>query len=304
MSLSLPRAGLIAALLLGAGLDLPLGQGIFAPHGMANAQTAPDATADPGAAQPGIPALEQALRMGDLFAIMAEEGAAYGAEIGAAMFPGRDAGGWTLAVARIYQPDQTHARFSAAFAEALSARPAMVAEAEAFFASDLGQKITRLEIEARRALLDDAVEEAAEVAAEKMQAERAPRLRLIRKLIEAGDLIEQNVAGSMTGYYAFNAGMAAALPQPEGTPSEEMMADLRGQEAQMRADTTAWLVSYMALAYGPLSDDEMQAYVDFTGSEAGRALNAALFSAFDAAFTPALRALGHEAGLMMVGQDI
>ena len=108
----------------------------------------------------------------------------------------------------------------------------------------------------------------------------------------------------MTGYYAFNAGLAATLPAAHRATVEDMLADVQGQESRIRADTTEWLVTYMVLAYGPLSDEDMAAYTAFTASDGGKALNAALFTAFDAAFTPVLDSLGREAGRMVSGQDI
>ena len=46
------------------------------------------------------------------------------------------------------------------------------------------------------------------------------------------------------------------------------------------------------MAYGPLSDSEMQAYLDFSETEAGQALNGALFDGFDAMYREIYFALG------------
>ncbi|MFE3838730.1 hypothetical protein [Pseudogemmobacter sonorensis] len=248
--------------------------------------------------------LVRLLQVEALFEVISEEGHAYGADIEAAMFPGRGSLPWARELARIYDPRAMAADFAEALAQALGQDQATIAAAEAFFASEAGRRITGLEVEARRLMVGDDAREAAEVAAEKMTATRDPLLRRIRRLIETGDLVEQNVAGSLTGFFAFNEGMEAALPAALRRPAEDLMAQVRAQEGQSRVDTTNWLVAYMALAYAPLAETELDALIDFTGSEAGQALNAALFQAFDAVLTPRLRALGFAAGQTMTAMDI
>ncbi len=260
--------------------------------------------AETAVATGAVGTLSGLMRLDDHFRIIAEEGAAHGKSIEDSMFPGRGGSVWAAEVARIYDAAALQGRFDAAFSAALAANPDAVAAAAAFFGSDLGKRITALEVEARRALLDEAVTEAAEVQAEKMAAARDPRLRLIRQLIEAGNMVEQNATSSMTGYLAFNTGLESALPENRRTPAEDLMTGIWGQEAQMRADATDWLVTYMVLAYGPLSDDELRAYIAFMQTDAAKAVNAAIFAAYDAAFSPALKELGFEAGRTLQGRDI
>ncbi|MEY4698536.1 MAG: hypothetical protein RIT14_2964, partial [Pseudomonadota bacterium] len=50
--------------------------------------------------------------------------------------------------------------------------------------------------------------------------------------------------------------------------------------------------------------EELQAYITFSETEAGQALNVALFVAFDAVFTPISKALGLAVAKQMQGQDI
>ena len=58
------------------------------------------------------------------------------------------------------------------------------------------------------------------------------------------------------------------------------------------------------MAYAPLSDAELQAYIDFSHSKAGQALNSVLFSAFDRLGSQQSRGMGLVAGQLMQGQDI
>ncbi len=134
--------------------------------------------------------LADTLRMDDTFAVMVEEGQAYGTSIEEQMFPGQGGPRWSAMVATIYDAPKLRQEFEAGLLDALGDDPTTVAAAQAFFDSDLGQRVLQLEIEARRTLLDEAAEEAARVEAERMQVDRDPRFGLIRDMAEAGDLIE------------------------------------------------------------------------------------------------------------------
>lgn len=271
--------------------------------GPAHAQQAEAGLTQPLEASPAT-ALADLLRMDETFAIMADEGRAHGAEIESGTFPGRGGVGWAATVDRIYDQGGMRVRFLAAFEAALKDDPAAIQAAQAFFGSELGQRILTLELDARRAMGNEDVSEAAEVTAEKMKAARDPRLRLVRKMIEAGDLVEMNVAGALSANLAFARGMAETLPKAQAQPLDDMMTEVWGQEGALRASTTTWLYSYLVMAYAPLSDAEMQSYVDFWASPEGKRLNAALFTAFDAAFVPVSAELGSAVGAMAQSRDI
>ncbi len=294
----LARPALIAALIAS-----PIAG--FVPLGPVLAQTAPPPSETSGTVAPErLAALSELLMMPEVFAVMAEEGKAYGTSIEEQMFPGRGGPAWAAKVDVIYTPATLLPVFDATFADALSQDPEAVAAAEAFFGSARGQEILKLEIEARRAILDEAVEEAAQVAAERMKAERDPKLRLVRDLIEAGDLIEMNVAGALSANLAFFEGMAAANVPGMAMDRESMMADVWGQEDSIRAETTGWLVPFLALAYQPLPEADLKAYVEFSGSPEGKRLNAALFAGFDQTSRQISGALGRAAAEAMAGNDI
>jgi hypothetical protein len=153
-------------------------------------------------------------------------------------------------------------------------------------------------------LLDDAVEDAAKVAAADMAQDHDPRLALIRDFAVAGDLIEMNVAGAMNANLAFYQGMAETGGFAEEMTEDQILSDVWGQEPQVRADTEEWLFPYLALAYQPLSDEDLEAYTAFWETAAGKRLNTALFAAFDVVFTDISRDLGRAAALQMQGDDI
>jgi len=181
---------------------------------------------------------------------------------------------------------------------------AEVEELTAFFTSETGRKIVSLEISARRALLDEAVEQMSEESYAAALEEGDPRLDLLEEFVEANDLVERNVVGALNSNYAFYAGLADGGAFDFDLTEEQILRDVWGQEPEIRTDTTEWLYSYLFLAYRPLSDDELEAYIALSASDAGQALNGALFEGFDAMFNGISAALGMAAAQFMGGQEL
>ena len=260
--------------------------------------------ADPPVAELSVATVARAMQFDALFQVLREEGLNHGATLEADMMPGGAGPGWTQALERIYDLPSLRARFDAALDAQLSGDPEALAEIIAFFSSDLGKRVVTQEIEARRAFLDTATEEAARVAADKRAATRDPKQRLLQRMIDAGDLLEMNVAGAMSGNFAFLSGISGTGAYGAPMPEDQILSDVWAQEDQIRADTSSWLYAYLGLAYDPLSEAEMQAYVDFAESPAGRRLNAALFTAFDTVFRQVSYDLGRATGIALQGRDI
>ncbi|MCE2739373.1 MAG: DUF2059 domain-containing protein [Rhodobacter sp.] len=256
------------------------------------------ASADPAA-------LLTTLRIPEMIAVMQDEGIAYGDELEEQLFPGAGGARWDEAVARVYDEPALLERFQSAFAARLAADPQAMDQIAGFFGTDRGQQILILEIEARRALLDEAVEEAAAVSVDDMRARDDPRLALLERFATANDLIEQNVSGALNANFAFYQGMSdgGAFDGAKMTEAD-MLAEVWAQEPDIRAETESWLYPFLALAYKPLSDADVEAYLAFSESEAGRAMNAAMFAAFDEVFREISRDLGRAAAEMLSGQDI
>lgn len=257
---------------------------------------------DPSVVGQGTP-LADVLRIGAIIEVMREEGLAYGAEMADEMFAGQGGAGWQAMVATIYDPVTLRQRFDARFEAALAGSDQVEAIA-AFFGSDLGQRVLTLEIEARRALLDGAVEEAAKLAYGEMEAEGDPRAAALRAFVDANDLIESNVMGALNANLAFYQGMAEVGSFADAMPEDQMLAEVWAQEPDIRAETLDWLFPYLALAYKPLGDADLKAYQEFSESPAGRAVNAALFAAFDAMFVAVSKDLGRAAATQMQGREL
>jgi hypothetical protein len=274
---------------------------------IAATQTGPEPgaeAADARIADAAVAELTEAMHLDDLFVILREEGLSYGQSLEADMFPGSGGAQWTAAVSSVYDLPTLRRDFETALGTALAGSPEVVAGMVDFFRTDLGQRVVRLEIEARHAFLDEATEEAARVAADDRFANRDPKVPLLRSFIAAGDLVEMNVAGSLSGNLAFMTGMSDSGVYGQGLPQDQMLSDIWAQEDQIRDDTTSWLYAYLGLAYEPLTEAELQAYVDFMETPAGQRLNAALFAAFENVFRKVSYDLGRAAGVAMTGQDI
>lgn len=260
-------------------------------------------TAEAPVAEASVDHLGEVLQLDALFQVLREEGLAHGGTLKADMFPAGGGEDWDATVSRIYDVARLRTAFAAALQSSLGPDPGAVAEITDFFASELGQRILGLEIEARRAFLDTATEEAAQVAADDAAAAKDPRVAQLRRMIEAADLLEMNVAGTLSGNLAFMTGMASTGVYG-AVPDDQILSDVWGQEDQIRADTSTWLYSYLGLAYSPLTEAEMESYIRFWKSPAGQRLNAALFSAFDTVFRDISFELGRAAGTAIQGRDI
>lgn len=280
-----------------AAADVALPQGVDADVNQAEAIS--PATA------PQIMKLSKTLQIDGILAVMRDEGFDYGKSLEEEMFPGKGGTTWTNAVGQIYDEAAMKAKFEKALvAELGSMDPKSIDVMDAFFASDRGRRILAVEVKARHALLDQDTEDAAKATVEDMANRDDPRLAQIHQFADANDLIEMNVAGALNANLAFFKGMSEAGGFDEKMTEEQMLSNVWAQEPDIRSETETWLYPYLALAYQQLSDDDMQAYLAFSDMAEGKALNAAVFAAFNTLFTDISANLGRAAAKHMHGQDI
>lgn len=256
----------------------------------------------PGASRADAERLIQALDLPGVLSVMRDEGLAYGEELNRDMLDGGGGASWAATVAEIYDPARLGATVTPRVVAALEGHDtAAMAE---FFEGDLGRRIVGLEISAREAFLDDAVEEAARLRLDEMRAEGAARLDRIAAFIEAGDLIEANVTGGLNSSLEFWKGLRAGGFLDRQMTEDDILAQVWGQEPEIRAETTDWLYAYLTLAYEPLSDSELEQYIAFTRTPAGQAMNRALFAGFDAMFADVSYRLGLGVARQLAGQEL
>lgn len=251
---------------------------------------------------PKVEDLIVALGLPELMEIMREEGLEYGAEIGTDLLPGNPGSDWDGLVDAIYDLDNMRAQMNANFANALEGDD--VSAMLSFFSAEPGKSIIELEIAARRALLDDDVEEAAKEVAAIAAADETDRYKQIETFISSNGLIETNVVGALNSNFAFYTGLMDGGAFPAELTEDQILADVWSQEPEIRANTTEWIYSFLMLAYEPLEDDELDAYIAFSNTDAGQDLNAALFTAFDDIFESISRGLGLASAQIMGQQEL
>lgn len=246
--------------------------------------------------------LYEAMKLPEILAIMHEEGVAYGEDLRAEMFPGTGSAGWPRLVEDIYDTDRLDAEFFALFEDGLGDTD--LDPLIGFFDSDRGRAITGYEVSARRAMLDEGVEETAREIWLDLERDAGGRLELIEEFVVANDLIETNVAGSMNSSLAFYEGLATGDGMDEVWSRDRILGLVWEQEEDIRADTRDWIYPYLTLAFEPLEDADIEAYIAISETQEGQALNRALFGAFDVLFVDVSFEIGAAAARYMQGQDI
>jgi hypothetical protein len=251
---------------------------------------------------PDVHRLFESMGLFDIFAVMAAEGVAGGPELEADMFPGQGGSAWAAVVSGIYSTDRMIAAFEAALPVG-RLTPEMIAELQGFYDSDLGARVAAGELAARQSFLDPDVEEAAGELARTRAAEGHPRAGLLTEFIAVNDLVEHNVSGALNSNFSFYRGLSDGGAFASEIPEQLMLAEVWGQEAEIRTDLTEWLFAYQTLAYDGLSDDEMRAYIALSATEAGQVLNTVLFRAFADVFDAISYDLGVAAAHFISGQE-
>ena len=236
----------------------------------------------------------------ELIEIVRDEGLIQAGELREGMFPDASAARWEAVLDQIYDPSRLLETFNNVFSAEVG--DSDITPLLDFFSDETGSRVIRLEIDARRAIMEPDVEQVAREVFLERAIDGGPRLDLLDGFVEANDLIEYNVMGAMNASLAFYRGLADgnALDMTE----DDMLREVWGQESEIRQDSTEWLYGYMLMAYEPLVDGELQAYLDVTESEEGKMLSRTLFAGFDAVFDEVSYGLGRAAAGLMAGDDI
>lgn len=247
-----------------------------------------------------ITVLMDALQIVDSVEILREEGFAYAETLDKDMLNGAGGAFWDAQMRQIYNAEQISERLRLALEDGLS--PEDLDATLAFFNTERGTRIITLENAARRAMADPVVEEAANDVYASLSGTDDERLALVTTFIASNDLLERNVSGSMNSYVQFYAGLSDGRFRDM---SEDMiLSQVWEQQDAIRADTEVWIYSYLLLAYQPLPLSDLEAYVAYAQTDAGQALNAALFEGFEAVYNDISYALGRAVALSADGDEI
>ena len=224
-----------------------------------------------------VSALIEAMQIAQTIDIMRSEGLAYGDDLANQMIPDADPASWAMTVGRIY----SHDKMLAVITESLEAElnETDLGPVLGYFQSADGAEIVALEVAARRAFLDPETEAAAaDRYAEKTDTDD-PLIDQIEELMADSDLVEFNVAGALNSDLMFYRGLTegGAFQMTE----DEILSDVWAQEEDLRLSSRDWLRSFLFMAYQPLDAEQLAAYAEFYRTPEGRALNRAVFVAFD-----------------------
>jgi len=244
--------------------------------------------------------LVDVLKLREAGHILRAEGLRYALDLNTEMQAGQGGAGWQMQVDAIYDPERMVEEVRAALGAQLQGEA--LEQVIAYFASDLGQKIVTLENSARQAMADQDVEDAARDRFEELRETGDSRLAQVRAFIRAGDMLNRNVTAAMNSNYQFMRGLADG--QVIESSEEEILSDVGSDMEEITEDTTEWLFGFFLLAYHPLSDAELQSYIAFSKTEAGGALNRALFDGFGAAYEDISYALGRAVALNMTAEEL
>ncbi|MCU4651888.1 hypothetical protein N8I71_03550 [Roseibacterium sp. SDUM158016] len=285
-------------------LALPIAAFLVLPGpGAAVAQAVPGQSLPPLSERaPEIAEMIDAMGLRDVIAIMANEGVAAATNLESSMFPGDGGAAWAAEVNRIHGEGRMIGLFEDAFpVDAMSAEEARTITE--FFAAEPGASIALAEIAGRRAFLDPDTEELAREAFRQAVVDEDPRIELLTDFIQSNDLVERNVSGALNSNYAFYRGLLDGGAFQVEIPEELMLAEVWGQEPELRRETIEWLYSFQLSAYAGLEDSAIEAYTALSETPSGQALNAALFRAFDTLFDQLSYELGVAAAGFIAGED-
>ncbi|QDY68942.1 DUF2059 domain-containing protein [Qingshengfaniella alkalisoli] len=241
-----------------------------------------------------------AMRVDELLETLQQEAMENALELDETMLDGRGGDRWLERVRDINAPNALEAELRQSFTQAMVVEH--VGDVAAFFESPLGAKIVTLELSARHALLEPGIEDHSRTQIENADRATREKLQQIEEFVRANDLVNANVAAAMNSNIAFLEGMRSAggLPGLDGSIVDMTVM----QEPEIRESAESWLMSYLFLAYQPLSEQELDSYIVFSETDAGQALNSALLTAFDRVFVQTSRETGEAAGQVIASRDI
>ncbi|MFK7877630.1 MAG: hypothetical protein AB8B71_17945 [Paracoccaceae bacterium] len=214
---------------------------------------------------------------------------------------GRPAGAaFIQQMTKVYDAARLRNVVRAALQERLT--PDQITASLIFWDSETGAQIGDLELAARRAISDPDIETAARLAWVQAEDTRPELVKKINTVTSLNDLVERNVSGALNSNFRFYQGMADG--NGLNLSEAEMIAEVWGQETEIRIDTAAWLGAYQLLAYQPLPDAVLDDYILYWQTQTGQALNAALFDSFNLIYDEVSYATGRVIALNMGGQDL
>lgn len=240
--------------------------------------------------------------MPQIIEVMSKEGLGYTDGLARDFFAGGRPAAWDEAIDKIYGPEALGAAMRSEFLRAVGDET--FPEVVDFYSSDVGQKIISLEVSARTAMLEDDLTEALEADVRANPERNDIVFNQVEAFIEGNDLINENTIGGMNANIEFYRGLVSIRDGAFAFTEDQILEEVWSQEAEIRENTTTWLYAYYLFAHAPLSEAERDQIIEISQSAEGRALNAALFEAFDEVFKDISFALGATIAELSLSQDL
>ncbi|MGI3184089.1 DUF2059 domain-containing protein [Nioella aestuarii] len=246
-------------------------------------------------------AMLDAIGLEQSIGIMVQAGTRDGRGLEEDLFPGRGGAAWGHIVDGLYAHDSLRAAFYEGFPEDRLTEE-RAEEILAFFSSELGERIVEGELTAWEAITDQAVEDAANEVYFQYLADADPRLDLLERFTEVNDFVDFNVMGALNANFSFLRGMSDGGAYERPIPEDMILTQVWQSEPEIREDTILWLYSFQLMAYAELSDEELEAYIAFSESDAGQLYNSTIFAGYEAVFSEMSYRLGNAAAIFMTGE--
>lgn len=232
--------------------------------------------------------LFNAMGIPGLIAAFAEDGRETIGDINSSFLGGQGGDVFLETAQRLYDPARMEAELRASFAQLVD--PADARQAVVFFDSTQGQRIVELEVQARQAMVDDALEDAAKAASNDAGDD-------VLRLISVRDLVEVNTDIAMAARRAFYDGFLAAAPSTDAP-------DIEGQRGMVAEDTRAWITGYYMLVASAMEDDDLDTYTAFWETDVAQRVDAALSDAFEQSYVSLSYGMGQIVGRLMPQNDL
>lgn len=238
------------------------------------------ATPSMAAASELVDQMARTMQIDDVTRTLREEGISDGRDLDEGFLDGQGGAFWDDQIGSIYAPGRISGVLRQAFADNMS--DTQIRVTTQFYSSETGQKILALENSARLAMADPDILEQAIEAAKLLEDSGAAIWPQIEEYVKLNDLIDLNVTSTLNASVRFYEGMVKGgiSHLSEGEILETVWRD-REDTLQSTQD---WVYAFLAMAYKPLSVSEMNTYLEYSRSDAGQALNRALFAGFDTAY--------------------
>lgn len=233
--------------------------------------------------------LLDAMGVPGLLRAFAEDGRQAAQDLDAGFLGGQGGDVFAETVRRLHDPARLEPGLRASFASAID--PQVARQALVYFESDQGQRIAEVEVQAREAMVDDDVE--AQVKAATSEADD----RVLR-LLSARNLVDRNTDISVAAQIAFFEGLVAAGGLSDQAP------DVDGRRGIISEDTRAWLTGYYMLVASVIEPNDLDTYIAFWETDVGRAVDEALYVAFEEAYVALSFGLGQAVGRLLPQNEL